>query len=45
MMSAVNRDAFIGWILSFGDSAEVIGPPEMRAAVSGRVSEAIGQLP
>lgn len=45
MMSVVNRDAFIGWILSFGDSAEVIGPPEMRAAVSGRVSEAIGQLP
>ena len=39
-----NRDAFVGWVLSFGASAEVLEPPEMREAVSSRVTEAMEQL-
>jgi len=39
-----NRDAFVGWVLSFGDSAEVLEPAEMREAIATRVSEALGQL-
>ncbi len=39
-----NRDAFIGWLLSFGTSAEVIDPPELRAEVVERVRSALGQL-
>ncbi len=40
-----NRDAFIGWILSFGAGAEVLGPEELRADVARRVSEALAGLP
>lgn len=40
-----NRDAFIGWILSFGDSAEVLGPPEIREAIRSNVDAAVGSLP
>lgn len=40
-----NHDAFVGWVLTFGSSAEVLDPPEMRDAVAARVSEALGQLP
>lgn len=40
-----NRDAFVGWVLSFGGSAEVIEPPDMREAVATRVTEALEQLP
>lgn len=43
-MNVVNRDAFLGWVLSFGDSAEVIGPPELREAVAHRVGETLAQL-
>jgi len=40
-----NRDAFVGWLLSFGAFARVLDPPQMREAVAGRVREALGQLP
>jgi proteasome accessory factor B len=36
-ISVANREAFLGWILSFGDGAEVISPPAMRQAVVERV--------
>jgi len=39
-----NRDAFVGWVLSFGASAEVLEPPEMREAVAARVTETLEQL-
>jgi predicted DNA-binding transcriptional regulator YafY len=39
-----NREAFVGWVLSFGASAEVLGPPEMRQAVADRVEEALARL-
>ncbi|HKX75325.1 MAG TPA: WYL domain-containing protein [Acidimicrobiia bacterium] len=35
-----NVDAFVGWVLSFADSAEVLGPPQLRAAVRERVEAA-----
>lgn len=41
----LNRDAFVGWVLSFGNSAEILGPPEIRQAVSDRVAAALGRLP
>lgn len=37
----VNRDAFVGWILSFGASAEVLGPPELREEIRTRVAAAM----
>ena len=40
-----NRDAFVGWVLSFGSSAEVLDPPEMRTAIAERVETALGRLP
>lgn len=40
-----NSDAFIGWILSFGPSAEVLGPPEIREDIRSRVSAALDGLP
>lgn len=39
-----NRDAFVGWVLSFGASAEVLEPPELRAMVRDRVESALEQL-
>lgn len=44
-VEVANRDAFIGWVLSFGTSAEVLGPDDLRIAVAERVSAALGQLP
>lgn len=32
-----NREAFIGWVLSFGEGAEVVEPEELRTAVVNRV--------
>ncbi len=32
-----NREAFIGWVLSFGEGAEVVEPEELRRAVIQRV--------
>ncbi|MGD2103299.1 MAG: WYL domain-containing protein [Acidimicrobiia bacterium] len=39
-----NSDAFVGWLLSFGTSAEVIEPVTLRTAVADRVASALGQL-
>jgi len=36
-----NRDAFIGWVLSFGEAAEVLGPEEMRDEIRARVDAAL----
>jgi len=36
-----NRDAFIGWILGFGASAEVLEPGDLRQAVRDRVEAAL----
>ena len=35
--SVTHADAFIGWVLTFGDGAEVIGPPDMREQLLARV--------
>jgi proteasome accessory factor B len=40
-ISVANRDAFVGWVLSFGASAEVIDPPEMRQAIRERAATAL----
>ncbi|HEY7565557.1 MAG TPA: WYL domain-containing protein [Acidimicrobiia bacterium] len=36
-VAVTNRPAFLGWVLSFGDGAEVLSPPELRRAVIDRV--------
>lgn len=41
----LNRDAFVGWVLSFGSSAEILGPPEIRQAMADRVAAALERLP
>ena len=43
-VEVANRDAFVGWVLSFGTSAEVLAPDELRFAVGERVRSALGQL-
>jgi predicted DNA-binding transcriptional regulator YafY len=43
-VSVSNTEAFVGWILSFGASAEVIAPVEMRTAVVDRVSQALERV-
>lgn len=42
---AANHDAFVGWVLSFGEHAEVVSPPEIRAEIRARVTAAIEGLP
>jgi proteasome accessory factor B len=37
----VNVDAFIGWVLSFGDAAEIIEPGGMRDELTSRVNAAL----
>jgi len=32
-----NPDAFVGWVLGFGQSAEVLAPPEMRERIVARI--------
>lgn len=44
-VNVTNRDAFIGWLLSFGASAEVVSPDDVRTAVASRVGEALARLP
>jgi predicted DNA-binding transcriptional regulator YafY len=36
-----NRDALVGWVLSFGDAAEVLSPVEIRAEILQRVEAAM----
>lgn len=36
-ISVAGRDAFIGWVLGFDASAEVLSPPELRDALVARV--------
>ena len=40
-----NRDALVGWVLSFGESAEVLGPQEVREEIGSRVKAALESLP
>jgi predicted DNA-binding transcriptional regulator YafY len=43
-LPVANRDAFIGWILSFGESAEVLSPPELREEIRHRVAAALENI-
>lgn len=36
-IEVTNRDAFVGWALGFSDEAEVLDPPELRAAIIDRI--------
>jgi predicted DNA-binding transcriptional regulator YafY len=36
-IAVANPDAFLGWVLSFGDRAELLGPPELRRSLIERV--------
>jgi proteasome accessory factor B len=36
-LDVTNPDAFVGWVLGFGASAEVMSPPEMRERVVARI--------
>lgn len=40
-MPVANVDAFIGWLFSFGESAVVIGPSELRSQVVARIEAAL----
>jgi predicted DNA-binding transcriptional regulator YafY len=40
-----NRDALVGWVLSFGDAAEVLEPPEIREEIRTRIEAALEKLP
>lgn len=36
-LDVTNPDAFVGWVLGFGNSAEILTPPEMRERMVGRI--------
>lgn len=36
-LDVANPDAFVGWVLGFGTSAEVLSPPEMRERMIARI--------
>jgi proteasome accessory factor B len=38
-LKVANPEAFLGWLLSFDDQAELLDPPELRAALVARVEE------
>jgi proteasome accessory factor B len=38
-VTVANPDAFIGWLLSFEDKAEIVEPPELRAMLIERVRQ------
>ncbi|MBW3666133.1 MAG: WYL domain-containing protein, partial [Actinobacteria bacterium] len=40
-----NHDAFVGWVLSFGEHAEVLAPEEAREDIADRVKAALENLP
>jgi len=40
IIPVANVDAFVGWVLSFGEGAEVLGPPLLRSAVVERIRAA-----
>ncbi len=40
-LPVANPEAFIGWLLSFDDKAELIGPPELRRRLIDRVAEGV----
>ncbi len=39
-MSVSNEDAFISFVIGLGDGAEIVGPPELRAAIVARLERA-----
>ncbi len=40
-LSAPEHDAFVNWVVGLGDTAEVLEPPELRAAVVRRLAEIV----
>ena len=44
-VDVANVDAFIGWILSFGEKAQVLAPEQIQLAVAERVEEVVSRLP
>lgn len=40
-LPVANVDAFVGWLLSFGDAATVLSPPELQQQVVGRIEAAL----
>jgi len=42
-LPAARGDSFVSWVLSFGPDAEVLEPPELRRAVTGRLERILAQ--
>jgi predicted DNA-binding transcriptional regulator YafY len=40
-LPVANPEAFIGWLLSFDDAAELVGPPELRDRLVARIQEGV----
>jgi proteasome accessory factor B len=40
-LAVTNRDSFIGWTLSFGADAEVLGPDDLRRQILERIDAAL----